>query len=101
MGRRAKVVWAAPALDDLDEIVAFIALDDRRAAAALARKTINAVDRLRQNPDSGRWVPEVIGKIYREIIVGPCRVIYRREGAGVLIVHVVRSERMLRGHRLI
>lgn len=101
MARCAKLIWAAPALDDLDDIAAFIALENPRAAATMVERTVAAVDRLRHHPDSGRWVPEVPGRIYREVIVPPCRVIYRRNGTDVVVVHVVRGERLLRPHRLI
>jgi toxin ParE1/3/4 len=64
------------------------------------RRTLAAIERLRDHPESGRWVPEVESKTHREVIVPPCRVIYRRDGAKVLILHVVRSERLLRLRRL-
>lgn len=100
MASRASLIWTAPALDDLDEIASFIALENPTAAANLVRRALAAIERLRENPESGRWVPEVEGKTHREVIVPPCRIIYRREGSKVLIIHVVRSERRLRAHRL-
>ena len=61
---------------------------------------MRTVERLRRFPDSGRLVPEAPGRIYREVVVPPCRVIYRREGTGVLIIHVARGEQLLRFNRL-
>jgi toxin ParE1/3/4 len=101
LSARAKLVWTAPALDDLDDIAAWIAIDDPRAASRLVAKVLRAVERLAQHPSSGRYVPEAPGRVYREVIVPPCRVLYRREGRGVLIVHVVRGERLLRSSRLV
>ena len=95
-----KVVWAAPALEALDDIAAYIALDNPRAAAALAQRALASVDRLTRFPSSGRWVPEVRDRLYRELIVHPCRLIYRRVGDDVLIVHVCRSEALLKLSRL-
>jgi addiction module RelE/StbE family toxin len=100
VARRASLSWTAPALDDLDDIASFIAMESPRAAAALVRKALAAIERLRDNPDSGRWVPEIEGKTHREVIVPPIRIIYRVEGGRVLLIHVVRSERLLRLHRL-
>lgn len=100
MARRASLIWTAPALDDLDEIASFIALENAKAAATLVRRVLAAIERLRDHPESGRWVPEVGSKTHREVIVPPCRVIYRRQETKVLIIHVVRSERLLRLHRL-
>ena len=100
MARPAPLIWTAPALDDLDELIAWIALDNEPAARALAERVMAAVERLRHFALSGRWVPEVGGDSYREVIVAPCRVIYRREKTKILIVYVVRGERRLRPLRL-
>ncbi|HEY7958095.1 MAG TPA: type II toxin-antitoxin system RelE/ParE family toxin [Polyangia bacterium] len=98
--RRSSLVWTAPALDDLDDVAAWIALENATAAGELVAQTLAAVERLRRFPASGRWVPELSSRIYRELIVPPLRVIYRRERAGVLIVHVMRGERQLHPDRL-
>lgn len=100
MARRAALIWSAPALDDLDEIASFIARDNERAAASLIKRVLVAVKRLQDHPASGRWVPEIPEKRYREVIVPPCRIVYRQEGAKVLLVHVFRSERQLRTSHL-
>lgn len=101
MARRSTpLVWTAPALDDLDDIAAWIALDNEPAAADLVQRTLTAVERLRRFPASGRWVPELTGRIYRELIVPPLRVIYRREQASVLIIHVMRGQQQLQTQRL-
>jgi toxin ParE1/3/4 len=100
MARPAALIWTAPALDDLDDIAAWIAIENESAAAALVERTLAAVERLRRFPESGRWVPELSSKIYREVIVPPCRILYRREKSKILIVHVVRGERRLQSERL-
>lgn len=100
MAGRARVVWAAPALDDLDDVAAHIAAADERAAARLVERVFTAVDRLRDFPAAGRRVPEVPHGPYRELIVSPCRVLYRAAASVVHIVHVTRGERPLRLHRL-
>ncbi len=97
---RASLVWTTPALEDLDDIASFIARDNAKAASALVQRLLSTVERLQDHPASGRLMPEVPGKIYREVIVSPCRIIYRRDGKQVLIVHVLRSERLLRADRL-
>jgi toxin ParE1/3/4 len=100
VARRSRIVWAAPALDDLDDLAAFIAIDDERAAAALVSRIFAAVERLRAFPLSGRRLPELPAGPYREIIVAPCRVMYRVDGATLHIVHVTRRERPVRTARL-
>ncbi len=100
MAGRARIVWAAPALDDLDDVAAYIAADDERAAARLVQRLFDSVDRLRDFPAAGRRLPELPHGPYRELIVAPCRVVYRAGRSAIHIVHVTRGERPLRVRRL-
>ena len=100
MAGRARVVWSAPALDDLDDIAAHIAADDEQAAARLGLRMFASVERLPSLPASGRRPPELPTGPYRELIVRPCRIFYRAEATAIHIVHVTRGERPLRPHRL-
>ena len=95
-----KLVWTAPALEDLDELAAWFALESPTAASDLVLRALAAVERLVRFPASGRWVPELSGRVHREVIVAPLRLIYRREKSSVLIVHVTRGEQRLRRRRL-
>jgi toxin ParE1/3/4 len=94
------LIWAAPALTDVNEIAEYIALDDRTAATRYVRKVFDTVDRLKQFPNSGRRPEELPDSRYREVVVPPCRVFYRAEAESVFILHVMRSERLLRTHLL-
>jgi toxin ParE1/3/4 len=92
----AEIIWTEPALDDLDEIAEYIALDKLSAAENLVRKVFERVDRLSDSPNSGRKVPELTPSKYKEVIVGPCRIFYRVTEDAVYILHVMRVERDLR-----
>jgi plasmid stabilization system protein ParE len=92
----AEVIWSEPALSDLDAIADYIALDNPRAAALLVQRIFRHVDQLAEHPRSGSKVPELKGWRYRQIIEPPCRVLYRQDRARVYMLHVVRSERLLR-----
>jgi toxin ParE1/3/4 len=92
----AQIIWTEPALSDLDEIADYIALDNIGAAKGLVKKVFSSVDRLKQFPESGRIPPELENSKYREIIVGPCRIFYRRSDTKVYILYVMRGERLLR-----
>lgn len=100
MARPSRLTWTAPALDDLDDIAAWIADDDPDAARDRVERVLRGVEQLRRHPESGRRVPEAPGGLYRERILAPCRVIYRREGSNILIVNVMRGERLLSPRRL-
>jgi toxin ParE1/3/4 len=92
----AQIKWTEPALNDLDEIAEYIALDKPSAAKKLVQDVFNAVKRLKKFPESGKLPDELTGTHYREVVVGPCRIFYRQERNKVYILYVMRSERVLR-----
>jgi toxin ParE1/3/4 len=96
----AKIVWTEAALDQLDEIAEYIALDNPVAASELIVKVFKKVDRLEKFPNSGREPPELPGSIYREVVCNPCRIFYRCEGKNVFILHVMRDEMQLKRYLL-
>ena len=96
----ARLIWSQPALLDLEEIAAYIALDNKPAAMRYVRKVFSAVARLKRYPNSGRRPEELPSTPYRELIVPPCRVFYRVKEDAVFILHVMRSERLLRSFLL-
>ena len=49
----AEVIWAEPALNDLDAIADYIALDDPEAAGQLVQKIFEHVDHLESHPRLG------------------------------------------------
>jgi toxin ParE1/3/4 len=92
----AQVVWTEPALSDLDAIADYIALDNPGAARQLVQRVFRDVEQLAAHPKSGSKPPELKGWRYRQIIEPPCRVFYRQERSEVFILHVMRSEQLLR-----
>lgn len=96
----AEVIWTESALQELDFIVEYIALDNMVAASALVKEVFEKVERLESFPQSGRIPPELPSSIYREVIVPPCRVFYRKEGNHVFILYIMREERQLRTYML-
>lgn len=96
----AEIIWTEPALQSLDQIAEYIALDNPLAAKKLVKKVFEVTDRLSGHPLSGKKPPELENSIYREVISGPCRIFYRVEENRVLIIHVMRSEQLLRKYLL-
>jgi toxin ParE1/3/4 len=92
----AEIIWSEPALSDLEAIADYIALDNPGAAKELVRRVLAHADHLAQHPDSGSRPPELKRSRYRQIVEPPCRVFYRHEPGRVIILHVMRSERLLR-----
>jgi toxin ParE1/3/4 len=92
----AEVVWAEPALNDLDAIADYIALDNPEAARRLVHKIFEHVSQLASHPRLGSKPQELKGWRYRQIVEPPCRIFYREDFGRVLILLVMRSERLLR-----
>lgn len=96
----AEIVWSEPALSDLDAIADYIALENRDAAAELVKRVVDHVGQLADHPESGSRPRELKRSRYRQIVEPPCRVFYRYDGERVFILHVMRSERLLRKGQL-
>ena len=96
----AEVVWTEPALQELDAIAEYIALDNPAAANHLVKKVFDTTDRLEGFPQSGRTPPELPNSVYREVVVPPCRIFYRQDETRALILYVMREERQLRSYML-
>ena len=92
----AEVVWTEPALSDLDAFADYMALDNPAAAKQLVQRVFRHVEHLAAHPKSGSKPPELKGWRYRQVIEPPCRVFYRQERSKVFILHVMRSEQLLR-----
>ena len=92
----AHVIWAEPALNDLDAIADYIAFDSPRAASELVQRILRHVDQVIVHPGSGSKPRELRGSRYRQIVEPPCRIFYRRDGKTLYLLYVMRGERKLR-----
>lgn len=92
----ARINWAESAIQELDAIADYIALDKPQAAHELVRKVFAAVQRLQKFPLMGSAPAELRGLPYRQLIIPPCRVFYRLEKKAVYIVHILRGEQLVR-----
>ena len=98
----AEVIWTEPALQELDAIAEYIALDNPAAASDLVQQVFDKTERLEDFPQSGRIPPELPNSVYREVVVPPCRIFYREDEQRerILILYVMREERQLRAYML-
>lgn len=96
----AEIIWSEPALSDLEAIAEYIALEDPGAASGVVQRVFGHVEQLAEHPESGSWPPELGRGRYRQIVEPPCRIFYRYDGRKVFVLHVMRTERVLREHRL-
>ncbi len=93
---------SAGAEQDLDEIIAFVAVHDSPGkAAALLDRIVDKAQTLAAAPQRGTWVPELLAlgiREYRQILFKPYRLIYLVVEAPrpqVVIVVVADSRRSL------
>ena len=96
MVKKYCIKWAAPARNDLDEIIEYIAQSNITYAVKTLDKIEQAVKNLDISPKRGRIVPELerYGYIlYREIIVDYWRIMYKIENYIVYIMVVIDGRR--------
>ena len=96
----AQIIWTEPALNDLDAIADYIAIENPAAAAELVQRVFGHVEQLEAHPESGSKPPELKRSRYRQIVEPPCRVFYRYDGDKVFVLFVMRSEQLLRKGQL-
>lgn len=96
----AEIVWTEPALNDLDAIADYIAVENPGAAAALVQRVFAHVERLQAHPESGSRPIEFKRSRYRQVVEPPCRVFYRYDGKRVIVLHLMRAEQLLRTRKL-
>ena len=89
-----KITWSPLAVEQVRDIVSYIALDKPSAAEKWVEKIFNSVQRLIEFPDSGRVVPEINRSEIREIVQGNYRVIYKVEEKEIFIL-IVKSYRQI------
>jgi len=90
-----KVVWLEAALDDLDQIAAYIAGDSPRYASVVVGKMLAFAAELGRTGEMGRMVPEWGQENVRERIAYSYRLIYRLDEKRVVILGVIHGARLL------
>jgi addiction module RelE/StbE family toxin len=90
-----KIIWSPLAVDRVAEIAEYIALDKPSAAEKWVESIFNSVKRLEQFPDSGRIIPEIQLKNFREIILGNYHIIYRIEENKISVLTMRSGKQIL------
>ncbi|MGC8639846.1 MAG: type II toxin-antitoxin system RelE/ParE family toxin [Isosphaeraceae bacterium] len=92
-----QVHWSEPALEDLREIVSFVARDSPAYAAKLASQISKAPRILSSFPAIGSIVPELGQSTVRELWVCPYRIIYLVRGSDCHVLAIAHASRDLSG----
>jgi len=95
--RRYAVIWSQIAVQDLDDIISFIAQESPGNAAKLWVHIRSEAEKLAIFPLRCRIVPEVaaagLGALYRELLVGPYRILLQIRNRDVWVVGVFDGRR--------
>lgn len=86
-----RVIWTELAFAQLNEAMAYIALDSPQTAAHWLGMILDAAGQLSEFPDSGRIVPEAARGDVRELIFSPYRLVYRRDSDAVYVTMVLHE----------
>lgn len=90
-----KIIWSEGALQDIDEVISFIAKNSIHYAVNFASKIIDSVEILKTFPEIGRIVPEYDNPNLREIIYRNYRIVYKISIDTVEIVTVFQGSKQL------
>jgi len=90
-----KLTWSPLAISRVSEVAEYIAKDNPLAAEKWANNIFELVEGLSEFPEIGRTVPEIKNKIFRELVSGNYRIIYKYENAQVVILTVRHGKQIL------
>lgn len=72
-----EIKWSERAFQSLKDNFDFIARDSASYAKVFASEILRRIDVLKLHPYSGRILPEINKKEYRELVFGNYRIIYK------------------------
>jgi toxin ParE1/3/4 len=94
MKKSYNVWWSETAENDLVSIIEYIAGENPLQASRIFSEIRKRAESLNAFPDRGRMVPELQNQgitLYRELIIGPWRVMYRVSEDSVYVLSVLDS----------
>jgi len=94
MKKSYNVWWSETAENDLVSIIEYIARDNPIQARKIFSEIKKRAESLNAFPDRGRMVPELQNQgitLYRELIIGPWRLMYRVSEDSVYVLSVLDS----------
>lgn len=94
MKKSYNVYWSEAAENDLVSVIEYIARENLLQAGKIFGEIKKRAQSLNAFPDRGRMVPELQNQgitLYRELIIGPWRVMYRVSEDSVYVLSVLDS----------
>jgi toxin ParE1/3/4 len=94
MKKSYNVWWSGTAENDLVSIIEYVARENPLQASKIFAEIRKRAASLKTFPDRGRMVPELQNQgitLYRELMIGPWRVMYRVSEDSVYVLSVLDS----------
>ncbi len=89
-----KIQWSPSAIEDVEQIAAYISRDSNYYARSVVRQIIERIRTLSTLPKQGRVVPEIQQSSIRELLVYRYRIIYEvLDESTVLILSIIHAAR--------
>ena len=92
-----QVAWSHRAVEDLEAIAYYIALDSGAYAAAVVKTILDITRNLSHFPFAGRVVPEFGDESIREWFAYSYRVIYQIQKDKITVLTIIHGKRLLEG----
>ena len=90
-----RVDWSPRAVEDLEAIAQYIALDSTAYSSAVVKTILQTTRNFSRFPFSGRIVPEFGDESIREWFAYSYRIIYRIDESTITIAAIVHGKRLL------
>ncbi len=90
-----KISWSPLAVEGLENIYEYIAIDNYSEAQKMVDRIFKKVETLSKNPGRGRIVPEANREEIREVFESEYRIIYRIESKKVFILTIRNFKQLL------
>lgn len=90
-----RIIWSPLAVERAAEIAEYISRDNPTAAETWVDTVFSKVEQLKSFPESGRIVPEINSKDFRELIYGNYRIVYRVEKTQISILTIRHGKQIL------
>jgi toxin ParE1/3/4 len=88
----ATIRWTLAAVDDLDKVASYIAIDNPAVAHSVATEIYDAPSRLERFPRSGERLPQFRGEV-RQILKHGYRIVYQVVSDVCWVVAIVHASR--------
>ena len=88
-----KIIWTNEVYEDIESTVEYISKDSPFYASAFVEEVLLVGKSLKQLPERGRQVPEVIDNDVREVFVKKYRLIYKIKEDRVIILALIHGAR--------